>query len=74
MALPEKTVQQLSKMIMEEAETDIACKGCTGVTIVPIENDPNWTVSQTWNATLLCQDVIGRVAQRLQKKYRLKPL
>jgi hypothetical protein len=75
MAKELRTADELQALIMSEVAKEPDCQGCTGVTIIPL-NDPRigatWSVDHAHNASRLCADQIEQVAAMLMGLYDLK--
>jgi hypothetical protein len=70
-----KTAEELEALIMAELAKSPDCEGCTGVTIVPLDDprcEATWSVSHAHNATPMCTDQIEQVATMLMGLYDLK--
>jgi hypothetical protein len=75
MAKELRTAEELQALIMSEVAKEPACEGCTGVTIIPMDDpriDATWSVSHAHNANRLCADQIEQVAMMLMGLYDLK--
>jgi hypothetical protein len=75
MAKERKTAGELEALIMLEVAKAPDCQGCTGVTIIPLDDprvDATWSVSNAHNATAMCADQIEQVALQLMGLYDLK--
>jgi len=70
-----RTADELEALIMSEVTKAPDCQGCTGVTIVPLDDprvDATWAVSHAYNATNMCADQVEQVATMLMGLYDLK--
>jgi hypothetical protein len=75
MAKEAKSAEELEALIMAEVAKAPDCQGCTGVTIIALDDprcEATWSVSQAHNATPMCADQIEQVATKLMGLYDLK--
>jgi hypothetical protein len=70
-----RSAEELEALIMAEVAKAPDCQGCTGVTIIPLD-DPRcaatWSVGETHNAGAMCKDQIEQIALLLMGLYDLK--